>query len=312
MITGDFQLMFEDYLTGDMITLGGDDDYCSVRFDGIGSAELRTTERDKPSEDGITFGYEYLGKRNWTISGAIKQGSAFTSASPDSAWDGLSKLMRAWDYSQARLKPRDVVPLYVKRPGRETMIVYGRPERIDPDVTQSFAGYVTYQASFRQSDPKFYSDSTQTLVLTTTQPYVGGLLYTPAQDAFLLPFTTTASVSRNGVVTTGGDVGSAPIIQFEGPCSNPTLRLLGLDQVEQWKIMLQTTLGSGEVVTIDPRQWARTVLRSDGATYAGALVGARMAEILVPPGTNEFVYTSSGSGGTSNCTIKLKNAWGAM
>ena len=312
MITGDYQLMFEDYLTGDMITLGDAGDYCSVRFDGIGSAELRTSEREKPSEDGISFGYEFLGKRTWTISGSVKPGEGSVPGDASTAWDSVSKLMRAWDFNRARLTPRAVVPLYFKRPGRELMVVYGRPERIDPDPTQSYVGFVSYQASFRQSDPKFYSDAEQTMVLTASQPYVGGILLNEDMDAFQLPFTTTATTSREGVLITGGDIESAPIITFEGPSSNPKLQLLNNDDSVRWTMTLLTTLGSDDVVTIDPRLWARTVLRNDGASLAGSLRGPRLAEILVPPGNNEFVYTASSSGGTSNCTIKLRNAWGAI
>lgn len=325
MITGDYQLMFEDYYTGDMLTLGGDDQFCSVRFDGIGSAELRTSERDMPSEDGVTFGYEYLGKRQWTISGAIKSGTMSNVPGDSSgAWDSLSQLMRAWDHNRARLSARDVLPLYFKRPGRDMMLVYGRPERIDPDVTQSYAGFVTYQAAFRQSDPKFYSNEVQTMSLTTAQAPSGGVLLTDMPgdslgtmtNALKVPLTTVGTVDRAGAMVQGGDVPSSPVIEITVPpgatVTNPTVVLLNADTSIRWSMTLATTVQSNQTVTIDPRLWARSVVRNDGASLAGAYRGPRLAELVVPPGPAEFIYRGSGTGSSSTCTIQLRNAWAAV
>ncbi len=325
MITDDYQLMFEDYYSGDMITLGGGGDFCSVRFDGIGSAELRASERDMPSEDGATFGQEYLGKRNWTIQGAIKSGTnSGTAGTSDGAWDSLSMLMRAWDYNRARLLPRAVLPLYFKRPGRELMVVYGRPERIDPDVTQSYAGFVTYQATFRQSDPKFYADATENVTLSSAQATEGGILlrdYTQDSltmtNAFLLPFTAVGSVSSSpGGYIQQGDVPAPVVFTFEvtsgTSVTNPTLELRGTNDAVLWRVTLATTVLYGQTVTVNPNLWERSVLRNDGASLAGAYRGPRMAELLVPPGPVEFVYTGTNVGGGSSCSITLRDAWTAI
>lgn len=312
MSVNDYQLMFQDYYSGDMITLGGDGSYCSVRFDGIGSAELRTSERDNPAEDGIGFGYEYLGKRNWTINGAVKSGAGSYAGSASGAWDSMSKLMRAWDYNRARLKARDVVPLYFKRPGRETMVVYGRPDRIDPDPTQSYVGYITYQASFRQSDPKFYADEITTEMLTILPPYVGGLLLTASKDALVLPFTTTGFTERQGTINNTGDIDTPIFATINGPVNNPSLKCINVDGSTRWSITLQTNVQSGQSVVVDARQWARSVVRNDGSSLAGAIIGPRLGDLTVPPGTAELVYAGQSPGNTSTCVVNIRNAWTAV
>lgn len=314
MTVNDYQLQFEDYATGELITLGDSNSaFCSVRFDGIGSSELRTSEIEMSAEDGIQFGFEYLGKRPWTISGAVKSGSnPYIGGDSSSAWDNLSRLMRAWDYNSARHKARSVVPLWFKRPGRETMLVYGRPDRIDPDVSHSHAGYVTYQASFRQSDPKFYSATEQEITLPIATPYVGGLLYNATQDGLILPFMTSEMTERQGVIEQFGDIDAPLIIKFNGQVTNPTLRLLNSDGSDRWKIKLQTSIGSSQSVTIDTRLWRRTVLRNDGASLAGAVRGPRLAQLVAPPGTSELVYSGASEGGSSTCSIRVRNAWAAI
>lgn len=314
MITDDYQLMFEDYATGDMIILGDSSSvFCSVKFDGIGSSELRVSETEMSGEDGVTFGYEYLGKRPWTIIGAVKSGTnPNVGGDSSSAWDNLSQLMRAWDYNRARNTARAVVPLWFKRPGRETMLVYGRPDRIDPDVSQSYAGYVTYQASFRQSDPKFYSDAEQEITLPITTPYVGGLLYNGTQDGLILPFMTSEMTERQGVIEQFGDIDAPLIITFTGQVTNPTLRLLNSDGSDRWKIKLQTSVGSSQSVTIDTRMWQRTVLRNDGANIAGAVRGPRLAQLVAPPGASELIYSGASEGGSSTCSVRVRNAWAAI
>lgn len=321
MITGDYQLMFEDYYTGDMIVLGGEGAYCSVNFDGIGSADLRDAVRELPSEDGVTFGFEFLGMRKWTIKGSIKNGSGEYASSPESAWDSLSQIMRAWDYNRSRLTAREVVPLYFKRPGRDTMIVYGRPDRIDPDVGRSYAGYVSYQAAFRQSDPKFYSDDIHSLTLSIDTPYVGGLLLTDLTgdslgtmtNAFEIPFTTTATTGTADLLQHAGDADSPLIITINGDVINPRLRLVGSGGSTVWEIKLTTTIDAGASVTIDTRQWKRSIVRDDGATMAGTLVGNRLAELVVPPGgPYEVQYSGQSTGGNSSCEITYRNAWTAL
>lgn len=310
MISGDYQLMFQDYYTGQMITLGGDEDYCSVRFDGIGSADLRSAEREMPGEDGITFGYEFLGARKWTIEGSVKSGTNNYAASDSGdAWNALAMLMRAWDYNRARLQAREVVPLYFKRPGRELMRVYGRPERIDPDASKSYAGFVSYQASFRQSDPRFYSDVLQSTTLPLTQPYSGGLLYNDAMTALITPFATSSVTFRQGTLINNGDYNAPLVIKFKGPVVNPAVSLLNSSGAPIWTATLKTTVNTGQTVTIDTRQWNRSVTRQDGASYAGYLNSPPLSSLSLPPGAWEARFAGTSPDGTATCVIENRDTW---
>lgn len=309
MITGDYQLMLEDPITGGMITLGDSSDYCAVRVESVGSHELRTSERDMPNEDGIAFGREFLGKSTWTINGAVKSGNNYTPSDASSAWDAMASLVRAWNYNRVRTQSRECIPLYFKRPGREAMVVFGRPERIDPDPSRSFAGYITYQASFRQSDPKFYESSIETLSITTQTAYAGGLLLNNTMTTLLAPFSTTSITRTAAAVLNSGDISTPIMLTFQGSVTNPRATLVNNLGETVWSVKLSTSVLSGQSVTIDARQWKRSVLRNDGASLAGYLNGNRLAELVVPPGPYELRFEGSNTEGTSTCAIEYRNAW---
>lgn len=287
--------------------------YCLNSLEGLGSPELRTVEVDLPNEDGITFGREFQGARRWTLTGSVKGGDPnrpSNDAEVEEAWEALSDLVAAWDNAVPRQEQRDVTELQFKRPGRETMVMYGRPERIDPDTSVSFAGHIKYTALFRQSDPYYYSTTEQTTGIGVQIPYSGGLLYTEDMEALQLPFVTSASVERLGSFFNSGNANSWSIITMQGPVLNPTIQLYEQDAEDpMWSVTLKTSIGSLESIIIDTRPWARTVLRNDGANIAGTMYGSRLSEMTVPPGFNELVYAGTDGTGTSSCSLKYRNAW---
>ena len=142
MVVQDYSIQINDVEngvhTGDMIDLG-DGDFCGVSFDGVGSPDLRESAYDVSGGDGSQFGIEFYGSINWTITGAIHgSDNKNIPGTPERAWDAWSKLYRAWVNYPGRTNTREVVPLYFKRPGRDAMVVFGRPRRIDPSSTTSY------------------------------------------------------------------------------------------------------------------------------------------------------------------------------
>ncbi len=308
----DYEIQIKDYLTGEYISLGSGD-YCSVKFDGVGSPDLRESVFDVSGGDGIQFGTEYVGAVNWTITGAIHAAlNANVVGSSADTWNAWSVLARAWTHYPERKIPRAVVPLYFKRPGREQMVVFGRPNRIDPETTRSYSGFISYTASFRQSDPKFYSSNQTILNLSLDTPYVGGLLLNNDQDAFLIPLQTSVATARTGTIFNSGDTDTHPVITLNGGVNSPQVNLYSDLGALIWSIKLSTPIPAGTSVTIDTRNWARTITSSQGTSWAGAYIGDKLQDIIIPPGASIFEYLGSDPTGTSTCQVLFRNAWASL
>lgn len=308
----DYEIRIQDYKDGSYVALGSGD-YCSVKFDGVGSPDLRESVFDVSGADGVMFGTEYYGMVNWTITGAVHSGlNGGVSGDSGDAWNAWSTLARVWTQYPERLIPRAVVPLFFKRPGREQMVVYGRPARIDPETERSHAGFIAYTASFRQSDPLFYSSKSNIVTLGMDVPYAGGLMLNTAKTGFRLPFQTTEGAAQNAILNNTGDVGTSPIITFIGPVLNPQLTLTTQNSQRAWVIKINGQIPAGRAVTVDTRQWARSVTDAFGISWAGAYVGDKLQDIKVPVGINTIGYQGTDQTGTSLCRVEYRNAWASL
>lgn len=312
-IEDDYEIKINDVVdgeyTGEFLSLGGEE-YCGVRFDGVGSPDLRESTYEVSGGDGIRFGIERYGAVNWEITGAI-HGSVVpnTPGDPDLAWERWSKLARAWTDYPGRTEPRAVVPLYFKRPGREEMVVFGRPRRIDPDTAVSHAGYINYTALFMQSDPRFYAAEESSVTVDLEESVIGGLLLTVTEDALVVPFQTTEGTKTGGIVTNLGDISTHPLIRIAGPVLNPSIILYdGLGDVI-WQAEVRTSIPDGIWLEIDARHWMRSITDQYGTSYAGYYRGVRLQDLVFPPGTYLFDYQGTDATGTSMCQILYRNAW---
>ncbi len=309
----DYMIHIVDYASGEELSLGSGD-FCAVKFDGVGSPELGEVTFDVSGGDGIHFGIERLRGVNWTITGAIHSGlNKNTPGSPQGAWDAWSKVSRAWIAYPQRTRARAVVPLYFQRPGRERMVVFGRPRRIDPDTERSHSGFISYTALYTQSDPRFYSSVEKSLTIQLTPTVTGGIHINTAsatypQGAFYLPFSTTSSTPRADTLANTGDSPTNPVIKFKGPVTNPRVAYYSDDGFE-WDIKLALKINQGQTITIDTRQWARTVTDANGGSQAGYYRGVKMQDITILPGAGYIEYSGSDPTGTSTCELKFRNAW---
>lgn len=310
MDSNDYEINYQDYYNGDFISLGSGE-YCSVRFDGVGSPDLRESTFDISGGDGYLFGIEYFSGITWNITGGIHGGvNKNAPGSAELAWERWSQLSRAWTGYPERLTTRGVVPLYFKRPGRESMVVYGRPNRIDPDQSRSYSGFISYTATFRQSDPKFYSSDEASFSLQLETPYAGGLrIDNTGSVGFLLPFQTTQATPKTGAIVVAGDTETNPIIAIKGPVTNPRVTYFNPIGDVGWVIRLNKPVPSGTTVTIDTRSWQRSIIDQNGVSYAGAYIGERLKDIEFAPGVGYVEYLGTDATATSTCTVTYRNAW---
>ena len=99
-----------------------------------------------------------------------------------------------------------------------------------------------------------------------------------------------------------------PVITFAGPVTNPQLAYPATGQY----MRLQTTLPAGSAATIDTRPWQRTILRSDGASIAGALRGNPLRDMSLQPGLTPVRFSGQDSTGTARCTVAWRAPSGSI
>lgn len=266
----------------------------------LGSAPLRAQAVDLPGQDGVRFGREYVGARQVVLEGTIR--------SSGDAWDARSVLQSAWDDPAIRNRPGTVEALRVQRPGRPAVLLYGRPERFDPDEEDIDVGWVRYTAAFRQSDPIYYAATAKALTLAIATGSVTGIVL--GETGLTEPLTTTTPEVRSGFTENEGDASTWPWVTINGPCTNPEVTLLDESGAEVWRLALNTTLAFDQTVTIDSRPQARTVRRGDGANLSGSLSrDSWLSASAMPPGRHEVIYAASDATGTSTCEFRFRDAY---
>ncbi|GAB3213327.1 hypothetical protein GCM10027294_43840 [Marinactinospora endophytica] len=262
----------------------------------VGDVEARLGDVDRAGGDGREFGYDYHGGRTLTL-------EVFTDTTTAAASrDAAAALHRVWDAPAVRATPRAVMPLRVRLPGAPTvMTVYGRPRRLSTATLRGRPdGVADYVATFDTVDSAWYGDL-RTVTLSLLPDLSGGLTL-PA----LLPVRLEPIGNANAdLLVNEGDTVSWPMIEFTGPITNPEITWVGTDI----SLRLVTTIPHDRTVTIDTRPWARTILRSDGASLAGAKRGVLLEDLRLPPGRTEVAFRGQDPTGASSATIRWRDAY---
>lgn len=283
------QYELDGFLFGDLTELQVD------AFE-IGDADQRDGDTVNPGEGGIQFGRDFRDSR--TLTWEIFTDTADAAASRAA----LAELRTAWDAPQVRLTSRAVVPLRFRQAGTSTVMVYGRPRRLsDAGTRQRADGVTDHVATFVTSDRLYYSDTEQQISLDLIVEGGAGITWPIAS----WPISWGAAAERSDVVRNLGDASTWPAIRIDGPVEQPTI-----GYVESGvEVRLDTTLAADQHVVIDTRPWARTVLRGDGASMAGALRGARLAELALPVGQTTVRFSGVDLTGQAAATVSWRNAY---
>jgi hypothetical protein len=258
-----------------------------------------------PREDGIRLGEDYRGPATITFElGVDSVDAAATRVGRHGANLGaVSKLAQAWDGEAVRRRFGTPAVLRTVQGGRARRF-YGRPRKFAPAASKlTRQGYTPVVATFVCVDDTAYDDVEQTLrVDHVPAPHRGlvGPLTTP------LTMTGEGSSRVPGEAVIRGTKAAWPVITFYGPISGPTCDLVG-----GWKLGLDLTLAAGERVTVDPRPWARTVLRNDTANVAGSLTRSspRLVDLRLPVGRRDFILRGRDTTNVGYMTIAWRDAY---
>lgn len=250
-------------------------------------------------EDGRDFGEDYLGSKNYAFEIGVLS-NVGDSPSIHAANTNLTESMRTiWENPTFRSSAHTVGVLRSNRAGT-TFRCYGRPRNFaEASAAFEAKGYTSATCEFALIDGAWYSDTEQVESLAI-RPSTNPGLIGPLVD----PLTTAPITYVNGVMVVGGTRFTWPRITIHGPVTNPVVK------IGTMRVALRGSISAGKRVTIDPRPWARTVLRNDGANWAGALSGTTpiMRNMKVQPGSHQLVYEGVDLTGTSYMEVAWRDA----
>lgn len=267
----------------------------------IADADAQVGDLDLPGQDGTVFGRDTKTGSELTFELSVN------TRNPEQAKAEWSELGTRWDAVVARRTPRRVVPLRIRVPGERTVLVYGRPRSLERTSTLALmkVGRIDGVATFQAADAYFYDDSgpeggQRSITLTLVASAGGGIEW-----PVTWPLVWGSQGARQDTVINRGDSPSWPVITFHGPVANPSIELVGTGR----SLRLDTTLAFDRSITIDTRPWARTILRDDGASFAGVARGASLAEFQLPVGQTVLAYRGTDLSGQSRCVVSWRNAF---
>ena len=262
---------------------------------------VQVGDLDRPGQDGTVFG------RDTKTGSEITFELSVNTRSPEQAKAAWSELGTRWDAVATRSRSRRVVPLRIRTPGERTVVVYGRPRGLErtSNLALMKVGRIDAVATFQAADAYFYDDSgeeggSRSITLTLVADAGGGIVW-----PVTWPITWGAQGVRQDAVVNRGDSPTWPVVTFHGPVANPSIELVGTGR----RLSLDTTLAFDRSITVDTRPWARTILRDDGASFAGVARGASLAEFQLPVGQTVLAYRGTDMSGQSRCVISWRNAF---
>lgn len=259
--------------------------------------DMSTQDADMPGEDGIRMGRDYLRGTKYAFDGRI------STRTPGEMWELWQQLTAAWRAPGTRTTPGAVVPLRMRMPGQPTVRVYGRPRPIAPaNLRGSGVGALPFVADFLAADHRVYSDEMRALSITGSAIDYQGTAGTTTPH--VPPVTLAEATLPSDVATNHGRAETWPVITLHGPREQPGVSWVGANRL----VYLAAVLGDGQSVTVDTRPWARTVLRDDGASLAGALRGSRLADMRLSPGDTQIAFDGRDDTLTSSVDITWRDA----
>lgn len=274
-----------------------------VREFEIGPPDIETGDLTLPGQDGTVFGRDTHSGR--TLTWELFTARQWSASEARARW---AELQSVWSDPSIRLRPRTVVPLRMRIPGSRTVVVYGRPRRFEaPGAGMLRQGHVELLADFTTADGLFYSDDgpdgeggARQISLGLVASGGSGIVW-PVE----WPAVWGAQGERQDAVVNRGDSPSWPVITFYGPVAQPSIEIVGTGR----RLSLDTTLAYDRSITVDTRPWARTILRDDGASFAGVARGAALSEFVLPVGQTVLAYRGTDLSGQSRCVISWRDAY---
>ncbi|NHI16870.1 hypothetical protein [Microbacterium excoecariae] len=255
----------------------------------ISAQSVRDEDAQSDSLDGRFFGRDHLDGGNVTFEIDIM------ATTEEAARDLLRQARHAWRADTIRTTPGAVAALAAGS-GR---LAFGRPRHFVSNDDNIQSGVVRITADFATAEDAWYGPTwTERIPFV---PAAGGGLVAP----LAAPLSTTSSSDRSLGIVVGGELPTWPVFTVAGPITNPVIEVVGVLRLE-----LAVSLAFDEILTVDTRPFARTVMRGS-ASVAGALSrsSTRLRDAAIPPGTHEVVLRGTSPTGTARLDISGRDAF---
>jgi hypothetical protein len=257
----------------------------------LGSAETRPQDADLSTVDARRFGRDQKRPATWSFVLTIKERDRAA------ALVTLGGLEAAWDAEASRLRPGAVSELRY-RLGDRVRLVYGRPRRFTPVLTNLVFGRISVVCDFTRVDLLDYDDVEQVVPLTLGASQVGGF-----PTPWVSPIRSTASAQpRVNQIVVGGSTATWVTVVFDGSFTDPYVRVGG------WRTALQRSIAFDETITVDPRPWVQAVTRQDGAHVSGLSPDSRLSRMRLAPGTYDVELGAAASSGSATARLRWRDA----
>jgi hypothetical protein len=276
-------------------------------IEGLGRAEVRTSDVDPPLADGTWPGVDYYTGRTVRIAAAVK-----TPGDPAGALDIIAGLQAAADSASIRLSAGATMLLRLKFPGRPVRVLRGRLRKADADLAAVIHGWAPLDLEFLATDPRFYADddSEQPAIIPLGLVSGGGFRAPVRAPVYVTPAISTLPSARPGWIVNAGTTDTWPVLRITGPCSNPSVLHVASGRTLAFPDLV---LGIGQWVEIDTRPPWRSVIRETGGSADSVLSRTSRPDLFsLPKGASEIRWTATDPTNTSRLSVSWQSAWLAL
>lgn len=271
----------------------------------ISSPNIRKDRAPIGRADGMRVGREYIEGLNILFDINIKTKSPGDNGVAAKALH--RRMAQAWFTEDtlvgaSRLTPGEVSELYLTDDDR-TLIIYGRPGEYQPSRGWTRAGWIPVTATFEAVTHKFYEAQWQHGSITSAPSTSTGFV-----PPFQFPLSTFSTQVLDDFLFVEGNTETWLLTKVYGPISQPKIEVTNYYTIETSN---DFSLAAGEWLEIDPRPWARKVMKNGTIPVAGKFTAKsrRISMQTLPPGTHRVVLRGNDPTGTARLETSWRNAW---
>lgn len=271
----------------------------------ISSPEIRTDDIPASRADGMLMGRDYYNGLTITFDINIKTRNLTDNGETAKALH--RHMAQSWftedtTIGPSRMTPGEVSELYLSDSDR-TLIAYGRPRDYQPTRGRTRSGWIPVTATFKTITHKFYEAEWQHGSITSAPSSSTGLIL-----PFTFPLSTVATQVLDDFLFVDGNTETWLLSRITGPISAPKIEVTNYYTIETSS---DFSLGANEWLEIDPRPWARKVLKNGTTPVAGKFTATsrRLSMQTLPPGVHRVTLRGTDPTGTARLETSWRNAW---
>lgn len=275
-----------------------------------GSGDTRDQDTLSGFRDARVFGRDRVTPPVWPFTLSIKE------TDEAAALEVLEPLAAAWDATELRETPQATSTLRYRIGGR-SRVVFGRPRRFTPVVSNLIFGRVPVAADFALAHLGSFDDellSSPPLKLGASELGGSGITF---PITFPVLWGGVVASPRHTTIDVGGRRATPLQVAITGGMElthDPyvivtPLRIDGTASGPGRLVQFVGTVAPGETVTAYAQPWDARLSRADGSAAALTLApGSSLSDLIVPPGRYQVSFGGVDGSGTASCVFAWRGA----